>query len=123
MTSLGDSVTQGLLSWAIERYRDKIASELKPMLSEIGEERILFLIDNNVSLWSVWPGKEELLIKLGPSLGPYADMIGRINLNDVAAELVKLIAEQVPDFAFIPQPWLLGTLREARREIVANVVK
>lgn len=109
-----------MLGWFIDRHKAEIAAEIENVLSELGEERVRFLVENNTSLWSIWPNKEEAITRLAP----YADSIGQIDLNDLGDQVLKLLEESSSTFApIISREWLIKSLREARREILQKVLK
>ncbi|MBW2675193.1 MAG: hypothetical protein JRD89_17585 [Deltaproteobacteria bacterium] len=111
------------VSWVLQRHRDGIAEGIEAILSMIGEERIRILVEDGITLVSLWPNKDQLLSKVADYAAPYQDFIGRIDLGEVASWLTDLLDETNSPFAFIPQSWILKNLREARREILATMVK
>lgn len=100
------------LPFFLAKYRGRIAEEIGKGLLQIGEDRVRFLIANDIPLWEEWPGKAEAVARLAP----HAAIIAGIDLNDLASRLLKILAEI--NFSFIPQPWLVKSLEEARREIL-----
>lgn len=106
-----------LVPFYMERYKDEIAISVNELLSEIGEDRVRFLVETECSMWSIWPNKAGL----ASWAEPYRDIIGRIDLNEVAARLVEILSSTA--FAFVTPAWVVTTLREARRDFLKSVVK
>lgn len=117
------------LSIFVGRYGERIADIIKEVLNGLGEETIRKLVDSDKSLWAIWPehkgdGDEDLSKdRIFAEALPYRNEIGHMTLADVADELLRLIKEKAPNFAFIPQPWMLKLLREMRVDIMKHTVE
>jgi hypothetical protein len=113
-----DAVDGFKLDVFVEKYKEKIAEGLKEILVGYGEEKIHFLVDSNISLWANWPEKEKIV----NGAQEYRDYIGDLNLFEVADELASMISETLPQFSFIPKPWIVKTLRGMRVDIMSHAV-
>lgn len=108
-----------LIPFVLDRYGDRIAKEIDAVLTELGEERVRSMVENGVSLWQALPDKETVTALAEP----YIDVIGHLDLRQVAHKVYEILREHNSPFAFITEEWLLLNLREARREIMSNVVE
>lgn len=108
-----------LLSLFLSRYKDQVAAEVEKRLSYIGEDRIRFLVENDIPLWDDLPNKDK--DELVSRALPHASFIRDIDVNELASTILRYLAETNSRFAFIPHPWLVNSLREARVEILKTL--
>ena len=47
-----------LKGWVIEKYKTEISAEIESILSGIGEDKVRFIVEKDLSLWDFWPEKK-----------------------------------------------------------------
>lgn len=99
------------------KYEALILSEVEGNLSELGEEKVRELIENDISLWHVWQNKKEVISRVRP----YHRVIKHIDVNELSHQVLRLLAEGDSSFNFIPQQWLRDSLAHAHREILTAI--
>ena len=106
-----------MLARQLEKHKVYILSEVEQNLSQLGEEKVRELIENDISLWHVWENKEEVISELEP----HYRLIKRIDVKELSTRVLRLLAEGDSHFNFIPEQWLKDSLAHAQREILIGI--
>lgn len=97
----------------LEEVKAHMEEALPKLLEELGEERLKFLVTNDISLWQSSDEKKEALEAVSAQAGQI-----RLIAPEEAADLVQeVIKEKCPQYRWIPRAWIVQGFSEFRRDL------
>ncbi len=110
-------------AFALEEIKSRLAPHLPAFLDGFGQERLKFLVEKDISLWTVWEDKAgalQAVHQVVPSIFrglSLPRLLTVMDLGAVAGVIQEILEEKCPQYRWIPREWLIKSLADFRKDL------